>query len=148
MSLADDPEITRLSQAMADLTRPRCGGPTCGWQGKAKFNCCEKMYCDIAEEYANMLGVKVDKPGPIDLPYMGKTGCVMPPHLRLVCTVHDCQINNVGADPKDKKFTAHYFILRDALNQRLEKVDSKSIDDTGVITDGSKSVMEADQRRK
>lgn len=128
MTLANDPEIIDLAQQMADLTRPRCGGKGCGYNGRRKNFCCEKFYCDVAEEYALMHGVTdIPKPGPVDLPYMASDGrCVMPPHLRLVCTVHDCQINSWGFDPEDKEFTDKYFDLRERLSAKLHEVDSKS----------------------
>lgn len=126
-NLGDDPEVIRLAQEMADHTRPRCGGKTCYPSGVSqKNNCCEKIYCDIAEEYATMHSVEVPKPGPVDLPYMGAEGCVMPPHLRLVCTVHDCQINSLGLDPTDPEWTEKYFDLRNDLSFRLHQVEEGS----------------------
>lgn len=46
------------------------------------------------------------------LPFMGAKGCVVPPHLRPLCTLHVCSINSFGCDPKDADFTAKYFKLR------------------------------------
>ena len=46
---------------------------------------------------------------------MGPKGCVVPPYLRPLCTLHDCQITNLGLDPEDSEYTKQYFDLRDEL---------------------------------
>jgi hypothetical protein len=53
------------------------------------------------------------------LPFMGTNGCVVPPHLRPVCTIHTCDIGSIGSkrdDDSESTWTNRYFELRDAIN--------------------------------
>lgn len=74
------------------------------------------MYCHMAEEYSLEKGYelppKTDHPR---LPYMGESGCILAPYMRPICAVHVCSINGLGFDPKDPKFTADYFELREKI---------------------------------
>lgn len=100
-----------LYQEMADLTRPKCAA--C----RVPLSCCDAFYCELARENSEAVGVKIQPTGHPTLPYMGPTGCIVPPHLRPLCTLHVCSINSLGCDPKDPIFTKTYFSLRG----RIEK---------------------------
>jgi hypothetical protein len=52
---------------------------------------------------------------------MGPTGCVVPPHLRPICTVHTCEINGVGVKKGDPKWTEAYFKLRGEIEEEEYK---------------------------
>ena len=98
----------KLWQEMADLTYQKC---------KEKCHnlgcCCSGDYCDIAAEYMESKGVEVPP-----MPFLDKNGkCSIPPQFRPLCTVHQCDIANLGCDPKDPKWTKKYFKLRDKLNE-------------------------------
>jgi len=96
-------ELEALYQQMADLTRPKCG------ECRSPMSCCDPMYCDMADEIS--LG-KIAKTGHPTLKFMGPGGCVVPPHLRPLCTLHVCSINSLGFDPRDQEFTVKYFAIR------------------------------------
>jgi hypothetical protein len=57
------------------------------------------------------------------LPFMGDSGCVVPAHLRPLCTLHVCSINNIGIKATDMEWTNKYFELRDQIND-LENIRS------------------------
>ena len=60
-------------------------------------------------------GVELKETGHSRLKYMGPVGCVVPPYLRPLCTLHVCSINSIGVDLKDSDFTEKYFKLRDQI---------------------------------
>ena len=49
------------------------------------------------------------------IPFVKDGKCVIPPHFRPLCTLHQCKINGLGFDPKDPKWTKKYFALREKL---------------------------------
>ena len=51
------------------------------------------------------------------LKFMSPTGCVVPPHLRPLCTLHTCDVNGRGFKPNDPAWTARYFALREQLEE-------------------------------
>lgn len=82
-----------LYQEMAQLTLPKC--VEC--PNLLPHRCCDKLYCDFAAHLANLNGVELPPPtGHPTLTYMGENGCVVPPHLRPICTVHVCSMNSMG----------------------------------------------------
>jgi hypothetical protein len=89
-------------------------------------SCCSPEYCRIASESVaaqsepKLVVLKTDHP---TLPYMGKDGCVCPPHLRPLCTLHVCSINSFGFDPLDEEFTRKYFELRNKIELAAMKVE-------------------------
>lgn len=100
-------KLEQLYQEMAELTLPKCKECRC------PLSCCSTEYCHMAISYAAENGVTLTPTGvnPM-LPLMGNDGCVAPPHLRPLCTLHVCSINNLGFDPKDRAFTKKYFQIR------------------------------------
>lgn len=110
-------DSVELFHQMADHTSPRCGGKSCGRVGEDR--CCSRLYCDLAEEEALRRGIQLPRQPHPRLPYMGVAGCVVPPHLRPLCTLHDCAINGDGFDADDPAWTDRYFELREQINQAL-----------------------------
>lgn len=52
------------------------------------------------------------------IPFLGPNGCVVPPHLRPICSVHICEQHL-----KDDGWTERYMELREVAAEELEKVD-------------------------
>jgi hypothetical protein len=75
------------------------------------------MYCEMAIKWAEKRwGVKLE-PNGSRLPLMGPNGCIAAPHLRPLCTVHQCHIANLGFKKDDPEWTEKYFRLRDAIER-------------------------------
>ena len=92
---------------MSEMTLPKCQGCP------VPLSCCDPMYCSIAEEYSKGKGYEVPShTGHPKLPFMGATGCILPPHMRPLCTLHTCRINGLGYEPNDPEWTDKYFDLR------------------------------------
>jgi hypothetical protein len=56
------------------------------------------------------------------LPFMGNEGCIVPPHLRPVCTSHVCQVCSLGARVTGDKeadfiWNEKYWQLRDEISE-------------------------------
>lgn len=115
-----DSQLVVLFQRMSEMTSPECR------KCRVPLSCCDAMYCGCAEEYAqdewgvDLTPLKTDHP---TLPFMGPTGCVVSPHLRPLCTLHVCSINNIGIKIGDPKWTEKYFILREQIEE-LEYLQS------------------------
>jgi hypothetical protein len=113
-----DDKLVVLFQQMYEMTNPECG------KCRAPRSCCDAMYCGCAEEYArdewgfDLTPLKTDHP---TLPFMGPDGCTVPPHLRPLCSLHTCDINNVGMKKGDPGWTDKYFKLREQIEE-LEDV--------------------------
>jgi hypothetical protein len=111
------PKLIRLWQQMSELTAPECAS-NC----KLPHTCCSPEYCAYAEETAKERGcVPPTHTNHPTLPYMGPTGCIMPPHMRPMCTLHTCAINSFGFKPNDPKWTERYFRLRDRITYMERK---------------------------
>lgn len=115
--------FVEASKEMADFTSPLCA--QCPGAKHNPDRCCDPMYCEIAKEAAEAAGVILEVQDHPRLPYMGPSGCVVPPHLRVLCTSHHCGINAIAAIRKpnergmgeiDVAATNKYFLLRDAMN--------------------------------
>lgn len=112
-------EYEELFQKMADMTLPKCK------QCPLPYSCCSPEYCEMAIRVAKRNGVTLEPTDHPKLPLMSETGCIAPPHLRPLCTLHVCCINSIGCDPNDPKWTKEYFELR-AKIERLEYELSQS----------------------
>ena len=78
------------------------------------------MYCEMALEYAKEVGEELQQSSyDPQLPLMGPRGCIAPPHLRPICTVHVCCINGLGFNPESQEWTKEYFKLRAKLERTL-----------------------------
>lgn len=76
--------------------------------------CCSPEYCEMAIELSEGT---LKSTGHSDLPLMGPQGCIAPPHLRPLCTLHLCTISGVGTSG-DEEWDSKYFALRDELSER------------------------------
>jgi len=71
----------------------------------------------MAMEMAKERGVELTPTGHSKLLFMSGTGCVVPPHLRPLCTLHTCDINSWGFKPNDTdgEWTKKYFDIRNKI---------------------------------
>jgi hypothetical protein len=110
-------EEINLWKEMADMTLAKCE-QHCHQLG----SCCSPEYCAEAKGYALEHGVTLPEPGSAATPFLGHDGvCVVPPHLRPMCSLHQCKINSLGADLEDMKWTKEYFALRRKLERLMAK---------------------------
>jgi hypothetical protein len=121
-------KLINLYQEMADLTSPECS-TVC----KIPHSCCDDMYCGLAKERADELGVEVKPTGHPTLPFMGPNGCTIAPYLRPLCTFHTCAINSMGFKIADPKWTRKYFSLRD----KIEKMEYENWKTSHDVSDGT-----------
>ena len=109
MKMKKDKNLIEAYQKMADLTLPKCKKCPC------PLSCCSPEYCEITIKHAaETWGIQLERTKHPTLPLMGENGCTAQPHLRPICTVHNCKINALGFDP-DMKWTEEYFDLRDKI---------------------------------
>ena len=109
-------KLIDLFQQMYELTRPECDKCAC------PRSCCSPEYCDMAGEIADEAGVQLIATGHPTLKYMGESGCIVPPHLRPLCTLHTCDIGNLGFHRTDMEWTEKYFKLREQINEESMNV--------------------------
>lgn len=110
-----NPELIKLYQNMYEHTRPKCD--TC----RVPLSCCDKFYCELAKNFAKEVYQIELKPTShkTNLLFMSETGCIVPPYLRPLCTLHNCKINSLSFDPNDPKWTEKYFKIRN----QIEKIE-------------------------
>lgn len=110
-------DLIELYRQMAELTAPECRS-TC----RTPFSCCSPEYCLAAQDWAKLRwGTELT---PVNgrstrgepLPFLGPNGCVVPPHMRPMCTLHTCEVNSVGCKKGDPQWTARYFELRERID--------------------------------
>lgn len=95
-----------LWQQMADLTLDKCL-QSC----KNLGSCCSSEYCDMAADMMEKAGLSIPP-----RPFIVNGKCVVPPHFRPLCALHQCKISSFGYDLKDRKWTEKYFALREKLS--------------------------------
>ena len=116
-------DLKELYQQMAEMTLPKCQ------ECKVPFSCCSEEYCAIAEKSITEAGAVIPHQHHHPrLPYMGPNGCVVPPHLRPLCTMHTCNIASLGFERTgstvDLEWTERYFDLRDLISLKsYERLD-------------------------
>ena len=109
-------EVIHLYGEMAKMTAPVCAN-TCGAK-RSENRCCEAYYCELAIAHAKKKwGVTLTPTGHPKLPLMGPDGCTAAPHLRPICTVHTCEINDLGFKPGDETWTNRYFKVRERIDE-------------------------------
>ena len=102
-----------LWQEMADLTLAKC-------KESCRTNvgsCCSPEYCALAAEAMRKAGYAFHKFQEEGKTFVVDGKCIVPPHFRPLCSLHQCKISGLGFDPKDPEWTKKYFKLR----KRLEK---------------------------
>ena len=106
-------QLQSLYRRMAELTRPACVERTCHQRAPlSEFHCCDEFYCLSALEYATSVWKQEVKPvNEKGLLFMGPNGCVLEPHLRPSCTLHNCSINAFGTTG-NSRFDSTYFQIR------------------------------------
>jgi hypothetical protein len=106
-------EMEKLYKEMYELTEPECS-KSC----RIPRSCCYPQACEMATDRAAEFGVTLVPTGH-RITYMGENGCVVPPYLRPLCTLHTCDISGLGfkRDDPDGSWTAHYFNLREQIDQ-------------------------------
>lgn len=136
-----NPELVDLYRQMSDHTKGVCGGPTCYKDPKyaAAHRCCSPEYCEMAKDWAKAFyDIELKETGH-RIPFMGPEGCIVAPHLRPICTVHACCINNLGCHPADPAWTERYFDIRNAIEE-LETGESQEGDRAGWMYDALEEV--------
>lgn len=116
--VGDRDTLIKYYQEMAQFTREMCD---CDF---SVYSCCDPGYCSIAKEWAKSVwNVALLPTGDSKLPFMGKNGCVVSPHLRPLCTVHICE--KFLLDPAK---STQYFILREAIEDLEWGLHGNAID--------------------
>ena len=113
-------EHKALWREMADHTKKVCMAPPSGDFLTDRANgacmrpgsCCSPEYCEMALDIAEEQGEPLERTTHPTLPLMGPSGCVAPPHVRPLCTLHVCCISSVGFKPNDEEWTEKYFKIR------------------------------------
>lgn len=97
---------------LAAHTAPACG--SC----RLAHACCNTGQCEATlalakEDFGvDLTPLKTNHP---TLPFLGATGCVVPPHLRPICSVHVCEKHLEAETP----WTNRYWELRDIADDLL-----------------------------
>lgn len=127
-------KLVDLYQQMYELTKPECDA--C----RLPHSCCSPEYCHLAMKRAADFGISLTPTGHDKLPLMGAAGCVAPPHLRPLCTLHTCDMSGLGFKRDDPlgKWNDDYFKLRDEINEiEYEIYINKKGGSTGSDEDNS-----------
>lgn len=105
-------ELVSLYKEMYELTVTECA--SC----RVPHSCCSPEYCDMAADIAHEqwdVDLEPLRTGHPMLPFMGKSGCVVAPHLRPLCTLHTCDMNGLGYKRDNPEWTARYDALRNRI---------------------------------
>lgn len=109
--------VIQLYKEIAVLTKPECEN-VCGPKHVRKTRCCEALYCETAIEHARKKwSVELPRTNHPELPLMGPDGCTAEPHLRPICAVHTCEVNNLGCKVGDPAWTRKYMKLRNEITE-------------------------------
>ena len=107
-------------EKMAALTSRICerGEDECSKFKDRPFRCCDRKYCEMAQEFAKAKGIDLQATGNPELPYMSDSGCIVPPHLRPICTIHVCTVSWAAKShiEHSEEKTREYFRLRNELD--------------------------------
>ena len=100
------PKDISTYRKLSSLTKAKCETcPTIQNLEDTPYRCCDKIFCDAVKE-GLPIGIRYSEPNEGGLPYMGKEGCVVPPHLRPGCTAFICPNHLL-----DKEFAKEYKFL-------------------------------------
>lgn len=135
-------EVKQLYEQIATLTKPRCANCVVGHP----YNCCSAFYCDFTDRFAKHCGVELeaspdqiaDSTGKV-MKFMSKTGCIVEPYMRPLCSVHVCEGHLIGtcSDGCDETFNDEYWDLRQKVNELdLERFMSFSERPNKVVFQG------------
>lgn len=118
-------KLVKLYADIAEHTKPVCSGEHphgC----RVPFSCCHESICELVIEEAKWKGVELQRTDHPRLPLMGPTGCTAAPHLRPMCAVHACPINNVGVIVQDRVWSKRYWTLRNQITTLELKAMAKN----------------------
>lgn len=125
-------ELKVLYQKMYELTHAKCVA-CCPEQ--LKWSCCSPEYGDFAMAEAKKRGEVLVLTG-LNHPkcaLLGENGCVAPPHLRQMCTLHVCEKLLMT----DLKFYKQYFKVRDKIDiletKRFVEESEEKKDESSVL---------------
>lgn len=118
-------KLKDLYSQMHDLTLPECR------KCRAPLSCCDAVYCEASKQVQKEWGEGILAPNTHPtLPYMSVNGCVVPPHLRPLCTLHTCEINSLGFKKNDPEWTTKYFSIREQIDilelEAIEDLDKEN----------------------
>lgn len=103
--------LVTLYEEMSAHTKDKCAN--C----KGPASCCHVTVCQLmAQDAWFKWGVELKLTGHPKLPYMSEQGCTVAPHLRPLCTVHTCCVEQWGGDMNDRAWTDRYWELRNELS--------------------------------
>lgn len=102
--------LETLYQELYELTRPHCD------KCRVPRSCCSAEYCRMAADYAESQGVRLIPIEGAAVPFLSESGCIVPPHLRPLCTRHACSMNSLGT-LNDATQDAKYFELCDRIDE-------------------------------
>ncbi|MEE8397159.1 MAG: hypothetical protein V3S29_13975 [bacterium] len=105
--------LKRKYREIAELTRPKCMGG-CHEPGA----CCQPRYCSQAAARAREFGISLAGQAHPTLPYLGPDGCVAPPYLRPLCSMHVCEFHLL----QNPEFAEVYLALREEVCRLEEAV--------------------------
>ena len=97
----------KLWREMAELTLTKCQ-EHCRILG----SCCSVGSCESTRQIAQFaFGVDLGEPKKRGLYLDDDNRCTIAPHLRPLCSLHQCRIADMGFDQKDRSWTDRYFKL-------------------------------------
>lgn len=125
-SLDLETQLKDLYAKMYEFTKNECSSKCI-----LPHSCCSPEYCAMAIDLAKKNWGETLAPTSqfldkkTKLPLMGDKGCVAAPHLRPLCTLHTCAINNM-ATSGDRRWDKEYFKIRAAIDKlELKRYYSK-----------------------
>lgn len=110
-------DLVEAYKQMAEHTKEECNH----CKSLSPTRCCSIEYCNIARADHNLAGKK--PPEPLNLHgvlYLDENfNCVIPPHMRPMCTLHHCDIASLGFLKRagGEEWTKKYFELREQINE-------------------------------
>ena len=131
MAMTRTEQLIQRCQEMADHTNACCRA-TCEFMGA----CCSPEFCGPVQRHAleqwgltltpNEFGLLTDADG----------HCLAPPHTRLLCTVHQCEIADWSNWRGHPEWTERYFELRDLISEAAGylMVEGKDADYQGCLS--------------
>jgi hypothetical protein len=97
----NDRQLVSLYRDLSEMTKSKCDA--CPSAKTEPYRCCHKWACDLVKEYASWhWNTELHPTGNPDIPFMGPNGCIVPAHMRPMCTSHVCSIDD-AADPDWKE---------------------------------------------
>jgi hypothetical protein len=123
-----------LCKEMADHTRSCCL-EICKHLGA----CCAPEVCETVCQAARAWGLDL-LPEKNGLLLDNQGLCTAPPHVRLLCTVHQCEIANVGTWKAHAPWTDRYYELRNEIDELAGRLrfGDLDVDPDGVLSEYKK----------